>query len=353
MDMTTKTKCDCKTNGGLCHYDALTRTKFFNGMLLTDEHLRAEQTYHRESLKRLNRSLWGAGIVCGLEVRKLNKKETGLCIKVEPGMALDCAGNVIDVCKSLTIDLSQVCKEAYPDGCAPEDVKPITKFLVIRYAEIAADPQPVLTPDDECGPPGGGTKCEGSKYREGFCLEFRDECPNCPPCGEKEEEEKDGVVSTFLKLQHSTKDDDEVEGEMEKRKPDCMDSPPCSTCDCDCDDAAVGLAKVVIDCDKNTVEVDTDKCDCRQYVWSPRLLQWLICRLLGNIHTVRPGITGLKNFVPTSGSFASNPLNAAWKVSAAALRAPRSKGLYRDVEEIKAQLAKIESVIGPKLKNKP
>jgi hypothetical protein len=158
-------------------------------MLLTDEHLRAEQTYHRESLKRLNRSLWGAGIVCGLEVRKVSK-DHGLCIKVQPGLALDCAGNVIDVCKSITLDLASVCKEKYPDGCAPEDkTEPIEKYLVIRYAEIAADPQPVLTPEEDCAP-SGGTKCEGSKYREGFCLEFRDECPDCPMCGEEEDDDK-------------------------------------------------------------------------------------------------------------------------------------------------------------------
>src|SRR5687768_16699937 len=180
--MKTKTTNECKT-AGLCHYNALTRTKFFRGMLLTDEHLRAEQAYHRESLKRLNRSLWGAGIVCGLEVRKVSK-DHGLCIKVQPGLALDCAGNVIDVCKSITLDLASICKERYPDGCAPEDkTEPIEKYLVIRYAEIAADPQPVLTPEEDCAP-AGGTKCEGSKYREGFCLEFRDECPNCPVCRE-------------------------------------------------------------------------------------------------------------------------------------------------------------------------
>ena len=334
--MTTKTKCDCNTKS-LCHHDALTRTKFFHGMLLTDE------TYHRESLKRLNRHLWGAGIVCGLEVRKLNKKDTGLCIKVSPGMALDCDGNVIDVCKSVTLDLAEVCKEAYPDGCAPEDIKPITKYLVIRYDEIVADPQPVHTPDDDCTPAGGSPKCEGSKYREGFCLEFRDECPDCPPCGEKDEEEKDGVVSTLLKLEASTRDDEEVAAELEKRKSDCMDSPPCS--DCHCDDGAVGLAKLVIDCDKNTVEVDTEDCDCRQFVWSPRLIQWLICRVLGNIDSVGPAITGLKTITPKSRAFASNPLDAAWKVSAAALRAPRNRSLYREVDEIKAHLAKLESAI--------
>ena len=51
--MTTKSNADCKT--ALCQYDSATRTKFFNGMLLSDEHLRAEQLYHREALKRMNR----------------------------------------------------------------------------------------------------------------------------------------------------------------------------------------------------------------------------------------------------------------------------------------------------------
>ncbi|MGH9198345.1 MAG: hypothetical protein ACRD1T_21750, partial [Acidimicrobiia bacterium] len=179
--MMTKTTNDCTTEG-LCYYESLTRTKFFHGMLLTDEHLRAEQTYHREVLKRVNRYLWGSGIVCGLEV----EHTSGLCIKVHPGAALDCYGNVIEVCKCITIDLSDECKKAYPGACVPTYAEPICKYLVLRYVEIPADPEPVLTSSDDCTPPGEGTKCEASKYREGFCLEFRDKCPDCPPCPDED-----------------------------------------------------------------------------------------------------------------------------------------------------------------------
>lgn len=199
--MMTKTTNDCTTKG-LCYYESLTRTRFFHGMLLTDDHLRAEQTYHREALKRLNRHLWGAGIVCGLEV----KSPSGLCIKVHPGLALDSHGNVIDVCKCITIDLSDVCKKAYPDGCATDKADPITKHLVLRYGEIQADPQPVLTPDDDCTPAGDGKKCEGSKYREGFCLELRDECPDCAPCGDEKKDGSYGLLPTLLQLAKSPAD---------------------------------------------------------------------------------------------------------------------------------------------------
>ena len=324
--MTTKTKSDCTTKG-LCHYDSLTKTKFFRGMLLTDEHLRAEQTYHRESLKRLNRHLWGAGVVCGLEVRRT----TGLCIQVRPGFALDCDGNAIDVCKCITIDLADVCKKVYPDGCAPDEAKPIKKHLVVRYVEIPADPQPVLTPDDDCAPAGdGGTKCEASKYREGFCLEFRDECPDCPLCEDEEQAGVSGLLPTLFQLATSPAEGDDILEKLEKLKPPCTDAPPCP--DCHCEDHAVGLATLTIHCDTNKVEVD---CDCRQYVWSPRLIQWLICRLLGNIDKLPKERTGLDQALPAASALARNPLRTAWNVGAIALeeraarlpkdRAPRAK----------------------------
>jgi hypothetical protein len=112
--MINKTKTECETK--LCQYDSLTRTRFYNGMLLTAEHLRAEQAYHRESLKRLNRNLFGSGIVCGLEVEI---QPRGLCLTVHPGVALDCCGNLVEVCKCVTVDLSKVCKDEYGSQCLP------------------------------------------------------------------------------------------------------------------------------------------------------------------------------------------------------------------------------------------
>jgi len=338
--MTTKTKTDCKTKG-LCHYDALTRTKFFHGMLLTDEHLRAEQVYTRESLKRLNRHLWGAGIVCGLEV----EHTSGLCIKVHPGLALDCDGNVIDACKCVTIDLGDVCKKKYPDGCTPADAEKIEKYLVIRFAEVPADPQPVLTPEDDCTPASDRPKCEASKYREGFCLEFRDKCPDCEPCEEEEKSGTDGLVPALFKLEDDPAGDDEIQEKLDYLAPSCMTSPPCPDCHC-CEDAAVGLAKLTIDCDKNTVEVE---CECRHFVWSPRLLQWLICGLFGNIHKLSKNRTGLKDALPAASAFVRNPMKTSWDVGGLALRSRGAARIKNDLDGIRARLAVVEK----QMKKKP
>src|SRR5262245_39619601 len=110
--MINKTKTECETK--LC-YDSATRTRFYNGMLLTDEHLRAEQYYFREALRRLTRHLFGWGVVCGLTIEK-----KGLCIKVNPGIAIDCCGNLIEVCKCITLNLSKECDERYGSDCIPQ-----------------------------------------------------------------------------------------------------------------------------------------------------------------------------------------------------------------------------------------
>lgn len=300
MTATTKTECQAT---GMCHYDSLTRPKFFDGMLLTDESLLAEQTYHREALKRVNRYLWGAGIVCGLEVEKVS----GLCIRVRPGAALDCQGNLLELCRCVTIDLSDTCKQKYPGACIPPDAGEIVKYLAVRYADIGADPQPVLAADDECGSSGQGTKCKDSKTREGLCFELLDKCPDAPLCPEQE-----GLLSTYTeaKLEVGAAEAQVAmiqghvvlaqrpgaappvppapalaqapaaqQGQMtamdrlEKRL--SMDSPDCPRCDCG--DSFVGLARLTIKCGESAVVVEPE---CRSYVWTPGLLRTLVCKLL-------------------------------------------------------------------------
>ena len=252
--MTMTSNADCKK--GLCHYDSASRTKFFNGMLLTDEHLRAEQTYHREALKRMNRYMWGAGIVCGFRVEKLG----GFCIKVHPGFALDCEGNAIELCRCITIDLSDVCRKKYPDGCAPQDAEPITKCLMIRYKEIADETVPVLTSDDDCASPDGRPRTQASRVREGFCLEFSDQCPT-----ETCEDPRDDPRGLFWQT-YATAQDQTIYPAVEEDR--CMSlTPECPKCECPCDDGGICLAILRVDCDKREVEV---KGDCRIYVRTPR-----------------------------------------------------------------------------------
>jgi hypothetical protein len=342
--MTTKTKTDCKATG-LCHYDSLTRTNFFNGMLLTDDQLRAEQQYHRDALRRLNRYLWGSGIVCGLEV----KHTTGLCIQVQPGFALDCHGNALEVCKCITVDLSEVCKNTYGEGCAPEDSKELKKCLVIRYKEIEADPQQVLTSDDDCGSSSDRPKCQPSKYREGFCLELRDDCPTKPVCPE-ETTGKDGVLGTVLQYGRGRADDDTMK-KYRERIPKDIASPPCPKCNCDCscDDCAVCLATLTIHCGSFDVDVDDD---CRRVILSPRLLNWLGCVVFANWNKGRPEPADPEQIARTMTSFSARPERFMWEMGAVALSSRGYAQLQDDVYQLSNRLATLEKAQGSKAKGK-
>jgi hypothetical protein len=302
--MINKTKTECETK--LCQYDSLTRTRFYNGMLLTAEHLRAEQAYHRESLKRLNRNLFGSGIVCGLEVEI---QPRGLCLTVHPGVALDCCGNLVEVCKCVTVDLSKVCKDEYGSQCLPPpdpqnpDQNVINKYLVLRYDEKLTDPEQVFTPGDECKAAGEKTNCEASKIREGFCIELWDRCP----CPEDYPEPNESLLETLkkgrkamsqmpgggstpapapappgqgaanLRASMGRRGQLGLASETTDGRKDCIDLPlPCSSCGCCEDSNAVGLAKLKINCAQSTIEIV--ECECRRYVISPRLLVWLFSR---------------------------------------------------------------------------
>jgi len=286
--MNNKNNNECDTKA--CNYPTI-RTRFYNGMLLTDQHLRDEQQYHREKLKSVNRHLFGAGIVCGLKV-KSPFPDPGLCIKIEAGVALDCCGNLIEVCKCINLDLSKLCKEKYGQSCiATEDSteRVIRKNLVLTYVETESDPEPVLTPAADCRSAGEESKCQKSKVKEGYCIEFWDEdkCPcmetkrgGVKPVGDPKtggenpnqpnpvETPKAGIEQGKMQTRTAMRQrtwEDELEEFLE-------DNPlPCYPCGC-CENS-VGLASLEIDCTANTVKVEYT---CRTYVISPRLVRWLV-----------------------------------------------------------------------------
>ena len=78
----------------------LQRPKYNNGQVLTANDLADEQQYFIEKFKRHNRYLHGWGIISGLTILIRNKE-----ILVEPGYAIDCAGNEIVLNERLKCDL--------------------------------------------------------------------------------------------------------------------------------------------------------------------------------------------------------------------------------------------------------
>lgn len=88
--------------------DSIKRVRYFDGQMLAADDFRTEQEYFRKRLRLHNRALHGYGIVSGLEVHA-----GATTVRVNPGLALDPAGNEITVPTPTTISLRQHTSPVY------------------------------------------------------------------------------------------------------------------------------------------------------------------------------------------------------------------------------------------------
>jgi predicted flap endonuclease-1-like 5' DNA nuclease len=166
-----------------CDYNNFKRARYFHGMLMTDRDFSEEQIYHNEKRKLLNKMLHGWGVVCGLKIKPTLPESSKIAI--EPGLALDCAGNEIFVYEPYELDIAEAIKPctspkkkpATAEECAEmeKEIQENKWYVVIKYKEVPTDPVPVYAP-------GGGCEekvCEYSRIREGYCIELRRtvQCP--------------------------------------------------------------------------------------------------------------------------------------------------------------------------------
>ncbi|MGA9770384.1 MAG: hypothetical protein WBV94_15200 [Blastocatellia bacterium] len=209
---TTTAACSCGGGGcASCQGQGIVRPRFFAGQLLTEDDLQLLADYSIQKSRLHNRYLFGAGVVCGLEVT-CDPCGNGQVI-VHPGYALDCCGNdlTLDCAQSLNInkmirDLlrNQLggfdCGDPCPDLPASDasskagtDAAPLRDSpggvivlpnpeqpgtvparvnrycLYIRYCEQPTDPVMPYSTGDDCGRQG----CEATRVREGIKFEVR------------------------------------------------------------------------------------------------------------------------------------------------------------------------------------
>jgi hypothetical protein len=124
----------------------LQRPNYFTGMLLTADDFRAEQEYFLARERRHNRFFIGWGVVSGLKVKATSPSQ----IVIEPGCAIDCAGNEIYVCSPVMLAISAT-------------VKP--QYIALRYVETLTCPVAALNID------AAATQSEYSRIREGARLD--------------------------------------------------------------------------------------------------------------------------------------------------------------------------------------
>jgi hypothetical protein len=323
--MYTTTEKECEETKQ-CEYQSLKRANFFPGMLLGDQDFKDEQLYHIESRKRLVRYLVGWGIVCGLEIERVKNQ---CAVKIKPGFALDCQGNAIEVCQSVSVDLSKQCRKQPKQPCDPKNPELRDLYIALRYGFTKTDSVPVYAPGGDCEQ----SDCEPSRIQEGFCVEILDKCPTIKPC----KDDKDGLLKRFFEARMGKYKPEDLCSETPKEA--CLDTPPCFESCCG-DDAVIVLGKVTLDCQKgNIVAVN---CECRScLVWAAPLRRQLICELFGNVDDMIRTIFHIPDDddepVPDASMIECNPLQAA--LVFAALFA-KQKDRMKDLEEKYADVEK-------------
>ena len=109
--------------------DPVRRLNYFAGQLLSGDDFITEQNYHRDKQRRHNLHCHGFGVVEGLKVATV-RKTSGWRVRIGPGVAIDRAGNEIELCTTAELPLA----------------KASTAFQVgIRFLERLCAPVPTLS----------------------------------------------------------------------------------------------------------------------------------------------------------------------------------------------------------------
>ncbi|MFI3312566.1 MAG: hypothetical protein R3Y62_01635 [Eubacteriales bacterium] len=136
------------------NYFPFARGRYFYGKLLAVDDFETEQRYMNDKRRLVNRFLHGTGVVCGMNVIRVDDRT----ISVEMGMALDFAGREVVVDAPLIRKLDMV--DGYDETVAQDGYF----YLCIEYAEKGTEPVHSIA---------GGTtngEAEYNKYAEGYRL---------------------------------------------------------------------------------------------------------------------------------------------------------------------------------------
>jgi hypothetical protein len=83
-------------------FSGVKRVNYFDGQILSPEDFRVEQAYLVAKRHRLNRALFGCGIVAGLTVA-VNSSPSS--VTVQSGLAIDADGREIELTAPVTLDI--------------------------------------------------------------------------------------------------------------------------------------------------------------------------------------------------------------------------------------------------------
>lgn len=150
-------------------YFPFERNKYFFGKLLGVGDFEAEQKYTNDKRRLINRMLNGVGVVCGLNIIKIDDS----FISVESGLAIDYVGREILIDTPIIKKLSMF--DGFDQDKDPNDSRYV--YLCLEYDEEEKEPVHSITnPMDN-----GENKIQYNKYREKYKLYLDYEEPESTP----------------------------------------------------------------------------------------------------------------------------------------------------------------------------
>jgi hypothetical protein len=215
----------------------LTLPCYKDGLTLHADDLTQAVKYTQDLSRLLFSTLLGCGVMCGLVVKFCSDACGKLKFTIDKGLALDCAGDPIQVPEQQTVTIDLCTADGQP--------KPLTElwFVLCRYHKCCAPRSATCGSDDD------ETVSVCTREREGFEIRVVAARPECA-CGCNPQDDTGGEV--IEKDAAATKP--AAAGAKEKRAKtiepppqdgcvDC-DNPchrdhyagicPCGCCDCDC-----------------------------------------------------------------------------------------------------------------------
>jgi hypothetical protein len=175
---------------------------FADGRVVSAEDLHLAMSYPLDVFRVMMRAFFGCGIVCGLDLEpdprleKLQKEDrVSHTVRILPGVALDCHGHPIQLCRPVSVDLS-------PDPC---DCGEGPKRVCLAIKRSTSEEQPRA--DDPCGCPTEPSRFACSRLQDRVEIKIyhpdeppRELCWHAPGkgrtpgcCDEQEDEERELV----------------------------------------------------------------------------------------------------------------------------------------------------------------
>lgn len=219
----------------------LLRPRFSAGLLLEDEDLTAAVDYTRNMMRLMLRSLFGCGVVCGLDVSaELACQGRKVSVTVKRGVAIDCLGNPIEVPKPTTFELDMDCKPLPPKI-----------WVTVCYAEKCCRPRDISCSSEDEG------QIVRTRSQEGYEIKVYSERPRCvcscelgSPVDEVDDDD-DCCGGSAIKKEDASTPANEL-----KAKCDCYTDHYNGKCECDCGCSCVLIATV------DTTKLPGDNGEC-------------------------------------------------------------------------------------------